>query len=270
MTIQFPHMPEQITRSEAEIIDYISNNPREFLPDPIGTVSQKLGVSGTTLSRFARRVGCGDYKGLKRLVSQQEQPAAKLLEIQQGFTVESWMLRQQLYLEKTLEGLDPQVFEQAAQALLDCHRVFIHAKSASASLGQLLLFRLRRLGIEAILLPSGGSEVLEGLSQARSDDLVVLFSFSKVSREGRMILAYQRQAGYRTLAFTSRSYLPEDERADMNLFVYRGEAKEYHSMTAPAALVDALVVAVSEKLGDEAVQRLSNLHRLKKAYDPTR
>lgn len=85
-----------------------------------------------------------------------------------------------------------------------------------------------------------------------------------------MILAYQRQAGYRTLAFTSRSYLLEDERADMNLFVYRGEAKEYHSMTAPAALVDALVVAVSEKLGDEAVQRLSNLHRLKKAYDPTR
>lgn len=81
-----------------------------------------------------------------------------------------------------------------------------------------------------------------------------------------MILAYQKQAGYRTLAFTSRSYLPEDERADMNLFVYRGEAKEYHSMTAPAALV----VAVSEKLGDEAVQRLSNLHRLKKAYDPTR
>lgn len=132
------------------------------------------------------------------------------------------------------------------------------------------MFRLRRLGIEAILLPSGGSEVLEGLSQARSDDLVVLFSFSKVSREGRMILAYQRQAGYRTLAFTSRSYLPEDERADMNLFVYRGEAKEYHSMTAPAALVDALVVAVSEKLGDEAVQRLSSLHRLKKAYDPNR
>lgn len=27
MTIQFPHMPEQVTRSEAEIIDYISNNP---------------------------------------------------------------------------------------------------------------------------------------------------------------------------------------------------------------------------------------------------
>lgn len=85
-----------------------------------------------------------------------------------------------------------------------------------------------------------------------------------------MILEYQKQAGYRTLAFTSRSYLPEPDRADMNLFVYRGETKEYHSMTAPAALIDALVVAISEKLGDEAVQRLSNLHRLKKAYDGNR
>ena len=89
--------------------------------------------------------------------------------------------------------LKQDVYKRQAQALLDCHRVFIHAKSASASLGQLLLFRLRRLGIEAILLPSGGSEVLEGLSQARSDDLVVLFSFSKVSREGR-IDVYKRQA----------------------------------------------------------------------------
>ena len=98
--------------------------------------------------------------------------------------------------------------------------------------------------------------------RAHSDDLVVLFSFYKVSREGRVILEYQKQAGYRTLAFTSRSYLPEPDRADMNLFVYRGEAKEYHSMTAPAALIDAPVVAVSEKLGDEAVQRLSLIHIL--------
>ena len=32
----------------------------------------------------------------------------------------------------------------------------------------------------------------------------------------------------------------------------------------PAALLDALVVAVSEELGDQAVQRLSRLHQMKK------
>ena len=41
-------------------------------------------------------------------------------------------------------------------------------------------------------------------------------------------------------------------------------------MTAPAALVDALVVAVSERLGDHAVENLSHLYRMKKKYAPTR
>ena len=85
-----------------------------------------------------------------------------------------------------------------------------------------------------------------------------------------MILAYQKEAGYHTLAFCSRSFVPEEERADIQLFVYRGEAKEYHSMTAPAALVDALVVAVSERLGEHAVENLSHLYRMKKKYAPTR
>ncbi len=276
MTLQFPQMPEQITKSESRILDYISNNPDEFLLSSIGAVGKKLDVSGTTISRFVRRLGCEDYKDLKRLVADQnlsEGPAVKMmktLRTDREFTVENWILRQQMYLQKTLEGLNPDDFVEAVSAILKAHRVFIHAKSASSSLGQLLMFRLRRIGIEALLLPSGGSEVLEGLSQAREGDLVVMFSFSKVSQEGKMILGYQKEAGYRTLAFCSRAFVPENEQADIQLFVYRGEAKEYHSMTAPAAVVDALVVAVSERMGEQSVQRLSSLHNLKKNYAPDR
>lgn len=276
MTLQFPQMPEQITKSESRILDYISNNTEEFLLSSIGAVGKRLDVSGTTISRFVRRLGCEDYKDLKRLVADQnlsEGPAAKMMKTLRSdreFTVENWILRQQMYLQKTLEGLNPDDFAEAVSAILEAHRVFIHAKSASSSLGQLLMFRLRRIGIEAVLLPSGGSEVLEGLSQAKESDLVVMFSFSKVSQEGKMILGYQKEAGYRTLAFCSRAFIPENEQADIQLFVYRGEAKEYHSMTAPAAMVDALVVAVSEQMGEQSVQSLSNLHNLKKNYAPDR
>ena len=101
-------------------------------------------------------------------------------------------------------------------------------------MAQLLHFRLRRLGLQVALLPSGGSELLEGLSQAEENDLVVLFSFSKLSREGRILLDHSRSAGYRTLAFVGRTCLPAEERADISLFAYRGTEKEYHSMAAPA------------------------------------
>ena len=136
-------------------------------------------------------------------------------------------------------------------------------------MAHLLHFRLRRLGLQVALLPSGGSELLEGLSQAEENDLVVLFSFSKLSREGRILLDHSRSAGYRTLAFVGRTCLPAEERADISLFAYRGTEKEYHSMAAPAALLDALAVAVAERLGDEGTQRLQSLHRMKRTISRT-
>ena len=62
MTLKFPNMPEQITKSESVILDYITNNPEEFLFSSIGEVGKKLDVSVTTISRFVRRMGCEDYK----------------------------------------------------------------------------------------------------------------------------------------------------------------------------------------------------------------
>lgn len=276
MALNFPCMPERLTKAEAQILDYISNNTEGFLFSSIGQLSKILGVSEATISRFVRHLGCKDYKEFKQIVMQQvsfEGPAAKMartLNSEEQFSLSSFLSRQQEYLQKTLEGMEWGAFQQAVEAVLKARRVFIHGKSASAALAQLLMFRLRRLGIETLLLPSGGSEVLEGLAQAGPDDLVIMFSFSKVSYEGKIILEYQKEAGYKTAAFTSRMFIPDQEKADIQLFVYRGEAREYHAMTGPAALVDALVVAVSEQMGAASAEKLSGLHRLKKTYAPNR
>ena len=41
-------------------------------------------------------------------------------------------------------------------------------------------------------------------------------------------------------------------------------------MTAPATLVDALVVAVSEQMGETSIENLSRLYHMKKTYAPNR
>ena len=271
MQLQLPHMPEQITKSESKILDYISNNADEFLFSSIGKMSRKLGVSVTTISRFARHVGCKDYKELKQVViahSQMEGPAAKMaktLSSDTEFTVEGWIARQLTCLQKTMEGLDEEAFRQAVSALLSARRVFLYARGTSSSIGKFLMLHLRRLGVEALLM-SSGTGVPEDLAQMREDDLVILFGFSGVSGEERAILEYRKEAGYRTVALCSRIAVPEDERADIQLFVYRGEPGEYHSMTAPAAVADALAAAVSEQMGEKAEKRLSALREMKRRY----
>ena len=42
---------------------------------------------------------------------------------------------------------------------------------------------------------------------------MIIFSYSKVSAEGKMILEYAKTAGYTTMAFTSRLYAPQEQRA---------------------------------------------------------
>ena len=81
-----------------------------------------------------------------------------------------------------------------------------------------------------------------------------------------MILDCQKEAGYRTLAFTGRTFLMKEECADVNLYACRGDEKEYHSMTAAAAVVDALVLLVSKLTKEKTAKSLSRLHTLKKKY----
>lgn len=270
MELQLPISASELTRAEQKILDFINTNTDTFLFLSIGQLAKQLEISDATLSRFARHAGCRDFKALKTLVMEQASgPAVKIagtLHREEHFSPVGFLQQQQLYLQKTAEQLDEATFDRAAQTIAQAKRILIYGKKASSSLAQLIYFRLRRLGLQVSLLPSGGSELLEGLGQIGEGDLVILFSFSKLSREGKILLEQGRKAGYQTLAFVSRTCLPPEESADMNLFVYRGTEKEYHSMAAPTALLDALVVAVTKQMGADGVAALKTLHELKKTY----
>lgn len=272
MYFSFPKTPDKLTATEQAIIEYITGHRDEFLFMTIGQLSAALTVSEATISRFARHVGYCDFKHLKRIIMEQtvqKGPARKLANtLQTGSDdfLTYWMEQQQYNLKKTLELLDREEFDRAVQAIRTARRVFIYVKNASRAPAQLLEFRLRRIGIDVHKIPSGGSELLEWLAPMCSEDLVILFGFSKVSSEGRVILDYQKRAGYTTLLFTGRAYHDEEQRADINLLVYRGEENEFHSMSAPVAVADALVLALSAQMGTDAVNSLETVRELKTQY----
>ena len=260
------------TKSDLRIMEYIENHTDEFLLMSIGQLAAELQMSEATVSRFVRHIGYGDFKELKTRVARESSgrgAARKLagtLLKSEGFHLQEWFAAQQECLERTFTHTDTKEFERAAEAIKDAERIYIHAKNASASVGQLLFFRLRRLGLNVSLIPSGGSEVLEGIAHAGKGDLVITFGFGKLSEESRMILSCAKTAGFRTMAFTSRLYAPAGQQADISLYVYRGGEEEYHSMTAAAAVADALVLAVSEQLKEASARGLVRVQKLKEAY----
>lgn len=267
-----PDEDSKYTKSDLKIMDFIENHTEEFLFTSIGQLAKQLEMSEATISRFVRHIGYSDFKEMKsHVVSRKvgKGPARKIagtLMKNQGFDMRQWLSYQQECLERTQSQIDSTEMEKAMSAIMNARRIFIHAKNASTAAGQLLFFRLRRLGYNVSMIPSGGSEVIEGIAHASEHDLVIIFSYSKVSAEGRMILDYAKTAGYSTLAFTSRLYAPSDQRADINIYVYRGEKEEYHSMTTAIAMIDAMVLALSEHTSATSAEQLNKVEKLKKLY----
>ena len=272
MTITVPGREGKYTKSDEKILEFMESHTDEFLFMSIGEVAKRLEVSEATISRAARHLGYRDFKEMKNEIIEQKtgkgaagKIAGTLLKTQ-GFDIGKWFAMQQECLRNTLENFDQQEFSRAVSQIQSARNIYIHGKNASASSAQLLFFRLRRLGYKVFMVPSGGSEVIEGIVHAGEGDLVIIFSYSKVSAEGKMILEYAKTAGYITMAFTSRLYAPQEQRADINLYVYRGEKEEFHSMSAPAAMIDALILALSEKDQGDTARNLLKIQKLKEKF----
>ena len=60
MQLQFPTGSNHLTKADARILDYISQNTEEFLFLSIGQLANRLQLADATVSRFVRHVGCAD------------------------------------------------------------------------------------------------------------------------------------------------------------------------------------------------------------------
>ena len=59
----------------------------------------------------------------------------------------------------------------------------------------------------------------------------------------------------------------KEDLGNVNLFVYRGTEREYHSMTAAVAVIETITLKLSEQMGADGARNLQKLYRLKKKYE---
>ena len=76
-------------------------------------------------------------------------------------------------------------------------------------------------------------------------------------------MSWQKEVGYKTILFASRIAQQEILKPDYTIFAYRGKREEYHSMTAPVVIIDALVISITEKIGSTAGSIIKNINTLK-------
>ena len=267
-SFQFPTEGITYTKAEKKIINYIYQNPSAVIFMSIQQLSAALGISESTISRFSRHAGYEDFKALKHHLQKSLEPnilspadkISRTLHTDEASSFKKLLQRQIEFMKDTIRQLDFSAASEAAGLLASAPQIHIFGKGASRSLAQLLHFRLGRFGKSVHMVRSAGSEIFEDLIHIQSGDCVLLFGF-----QVRVILDYAKKQEASTILFTSQIYDSPENRADINLYAYRGQPDEYHSMTVPTALADALVVLTADAM-DMPVDTLNQLHQLKESY----
>lgn len=182
-----------LSPSQLKIADFIERNPEEMLFMTEQEIADRLGTSIATVSRFWRAVGHENAKAFAEAAGVLGLDACsetgKTISRLDASSLPAKMLEQaKHHLQDTMEKNRPDELEEAARLMASARRVYVHAPGPSLSLGELLSYRLSRFGMSVRIMAGSGHELLESLAHVEREDVVLLFSFTRMLPETEVIL----------------------------------------------------------------------------------
>ncbi len=256
-----------LTKTENRIAAYFLAHFNEVCFDTSSVLAAKVGVSDTSIIRFVRTLG---YSGFMEF--QKEQRAAFNRQLAEtGNRTGPWgrynatidrlsrnTITGELFsrtisnIEKSLEGLDPAMLEEAVTILAESRVRFIAGYRGTASLAKFMGNKLRYLVPNVRTFSAADSSSLEGLLDMTEADCLLVFSFPAYSEMAVCATEIARKNRARIIAVTDSYTSPIAAHADV-VFATAVEGLGFsNSYIAPMFINDLLLLNLSIKTKNQA------------------
>lgn len=239
-------------------------------------LSEMVGVSESTVVRFAIDLGFDGYPEFQHAV--QELVRAKLTPNQRiriaeerlggANPIENVMTSDAEKIKYTMHSIDRAAFAAAVDAIVSAENVYIFGVRSSAFLAGFFNFNLGMIQDNVRLVqPTSSSEVFEQILGIGKRDVLIAISFPRYSGKIVNALKYARSQDAMVIALTDSVQSPLAEHANCLLTAQSDMASFVDSLVAPLSIIDALLVAVTQRRGDEVRERFDRLERVWDEYD---
>jgi len=265
----------EFSKGQKKIADFILNSYDKAAFMTASKLGRKVGVSESTVVRFASELGYDGYPDMQR--SLQKMIRSRLTTIQRievtndrlgGQDLLSAVLQEDMdKIRQTLEELDRESFDRAVDAILKAKRIYIIGARASASLASFLFFYFNLIFDDVRLVSSNTSgEFFERLLQVGEGDAVIGVSFPRYSSRAVRAMRFARDRGAVTVAITDSAASPLASICQYKLLARSDMASFVDSLVAPLSLINALVVAVSQRKDDDLSRTFQALEDIWEEY----
>ncbi len=269
LLVRLNHSFKSLSKGQKQIASFILENYDKAAFITASKMGRIVGVSESTVVRFAYTLGYDGYPELQK--SLQELIRNKLTSVQrikltsdmnQNDVLKSVLKADMSNIRATIDSIDNATFNSVVDEFFTAERVFIMGIRSSSPLAQLLAYYLGFILDNVVLVNSSIGDVYESIIRIGEADVCVGISFPRYSTRTIDALRFAKSKGARIVALTDSSFSPIAELADYSLTAKSDMASFADSLVAPLSLINALIVACSLRRKEDVYARFNQLEAL--------
>ena len=266
----------KFSKGQRIIAKYILNNYDKAAFMTAGRLGKIVGVSESTVVRFASELGYDGYPSMRkalhemirnRLTSVQRIEVAKDM-IDDTDIVRSVINSDIQNLQATLEVLEEKSFNACIDAIIEAKNIYIVGMRTSTSLATLLGLYLNLLRNNVnVIHDVGASEIYKQIIRIGEGDLFIGISFPRYSSHTVDAMQFAKKMGAKSIAITDSAASPFEGIADLSLHAKSDMVSFLDSLVAPMSLINAIIVAVGIRNKENVSQTFERLERIWQEHD---
>ena len=266
---------EQMSKGQKLLADYILKNYDKAVFLTAAKLGKVVGVSESTVVRFATQLGYQGYPGFQKALEElvrNKLNSIQRMEVTYGRISQSEILASVLQsdIEKiklTLANMDQNAFELAVETILNAKRIYVVGIRSCAPLANFLSFYLNLIFDNVTSVhTNSSSEIFEQLIRIGAEDVIIGISFPRYSMRTLKALEFASNRKAKVITLTDSVHSPMTLYSSCNLIARRDMASIVDSLVAPLSVVNALVVALCMKKQKDVIATLETLEQIWDEY----
>lgn len=269
-------MMPKFSKGQKLIASYIMDNYDRAAFMTALKLGETVGVSESTVVRFATEIGYDGYPKLQRAI--QEMTRNRLTSVQRMGVTESRIgdsdildsvLNQDINkIKKTLEEVSHEDFYSAVDSIVGARKIYILAARSSAPLANFLGFYFNLI-FENIVVVKATSEadIYEQLFRISKEDVIIGISFPRYSKIAVKSMEFASDRGASVVVMTDCMASPMIKPSDYVILARSDMASIVDSLVAPLSMINALIVATALKKKKSLTNTLKELENLWDQYE---
>lgn len=257
---------DNLSAKEKQIADFILEHPRESVNPSIEELAERIGISESTMVRFARKLGYSGYQRFRIALARETIPSTsqlferEVIDAADGF--DAVFTSAITSLIETQKILDRTLIMSVATMMANARNVYLLGLGGSNIVAEDALHKLVRTGITCQWAADFHLQLMMA-SQGSNEDVALLISHTGSGYDSLALAEELKANDVPLVVLTTNARSPLARLADYVLAVKAGSsmtvAESFSARIVDLAIIDLLYLQVMEVLKEKGIEQLNKM-----------